>query len=544
MKHYSDKKILSMIRLPHSLPRGVSAEEYREKILRKIKLEMARGYSFEEASRPYVSSGRGRLSKVLAPIVSLVASSAVLLSGGIWVFHHMSPQSAQAISSSQEEGNIEDMTSDEMIAIVGLDKRPEINQGDGSISDVPGARADVIMLASIPQDGSRAIVVSVPRDTNVHRPQCESYDAELDKYLSVMEPEESDVKINSVYETGGAQCLVKTLEDMTDSTITGYVETEFSTFSNVVDSLGGVEFTADAAIVDETLGVIIDSPGVYTLDGKKALDIVRARKVEGTGKSDFDRIERQKIVVSSLLEDMVKKSQESGIPEITRIVSSVLPDLRVDGISLKKALSIAKSISSMSPSSIRFVTLPIEGDLPNGNLSIDKKSAKTLFSALNNNTLLEGDDVSKKDSGDSERGEVIPISGRSYIINASSVHDARVVVIKDLLESMGARVTVSESGIGYERTTIEFDKQSINDAVTIASMYPEIDVSMVDLSESGASVINVGKNADDVFSGYNEPRVGMEVWAPLGRIVTSRDIIPEIIPTGINTDGIQTMESE
>ena len=72
----------------------------------------------------------------------------------------------------------------------------------------------------------------------------------------------------------------------------------------MVDALGGVTVNVCGPIIDGELGTVIADGGVQTIQGNTALNLVRARKVEGDTDSDLARIRRQQIVLSAILQQV------------------------------------------------------------------------------------------------------------------------------------------------------------------------------------------------------------------------------------------------
>src|SRR5690606_17560453 len=123
-----------------------------------------------------------------------------------------------------------------------------------------------------------------------------------DSYVSIPGYREKD-KINSTYPRGGAELTMQTIEEWFDTEVYGYVHIDFDGFTELVDLLGGVEVYVDQKIVydDPMDGTHIRlEQGLQVLDGKNALDFVRARKDNRGSRyytSDYQRMERQQLVL-------------------------------------------------------------------------------------------------------------------------------------------------------------------------------------------------------------------------------------------------------
>lgn len=164
--------------------------------------------------------------------------------------------------------------------IVGSDSRDGLTaqeQRDLATGGDVGRRTDTIMLLHSGSGG--ATLVSLPRDSFVDIPG------------------QGRGKLNSAYAAGGAELLVRSVEQATGLRIDHYAEIGFGGFVGAVDAVGGVELCAPEAIKDRKAALDIEE-GCQEMDGATALGYVRTRATAG---SDFDRVERQRAFLSALV---------------------------------------------------------------------------------------------------------------------------------------------------------------------------------------------------------------------------------------------------
>lgn len=481
--------------------------------------------------------------------ISLPIACAIAMSGlGYFAVSHYSPEKIDALSgASSDEDKIAPLEGDKMILVAGTDERGTVATGnEGTNVDVPGIRTDVLSMVSIPKDGSRAIAVSIPRDTLVDKPECQLYNYENSEYLDAQSPAQSNVKVNSIYQEGGAKCLIKTLENQTGVKINGYAEVGFNSFSKVVDSLGGIKVKEDSPIIDDTLGEIISKPGVSTLNGEQALNYVRARKVEGTSKSDFDRIGRQQKFMSSLLTKVRDKGEGRSTEKlgfITDMATKVLPDMKTDGISKEESISIMSSLMNMNGSAIRMTTIPITQDSINSNdLVIDKNKSKDLFDKLINNVPLEGD-APQNDFNSSYNAKQVKLSGKSIIIASHSKYDERAQQLKIRLSRSGARVSIVESQTIPDKSAMKVDSSNKNIAATLAAMYPNLTISNKDFDSSlsgknGSIIITIGNDYNKAYMYSDSVQLGTQVYIPKDKDVIAGSVVPEKLPVNPGSQNI------
>ncbi len=146
--------------------------------------------------------------------------------------------------------------------------------------DIGGHRSDTIMLLHIPSNGTRAVLVSLPRDSYVPIPG-HGYD-----------------KINAAYSFGGPRLLAETVQNLTGLRIGHYMGVGFGGFVSVVDAVGGVRMCLPGPLKDQASGLNLKA-GCQTLSGGEALGYVRDR--HDFSNQDLQRIQDQRLFLKSLL---------------------------------------------------------------------------------------------------------------------------------------------------------------------------------------------------------------------------------------------------
>lgn len=539
--------IENQVRIPETLPLGETPQSYKKRIANQIMSSMAKGNSFEEASQGLITtSHRKKKSRSNKGLVAAVTGVSVLALSGMTAtgMALLTPEKTDAITAtSEEEKQLSEVAADRTLLLVGTDKRPEKDVGYGTSGDVPGVRTDTIVLFSLYDDGNRAITVSLPRDLSVDTDGCDMYDHESNTYLSVQNPSEVGVKINSVYQDGGPKCLVNTVEDLTGMPIDGYAEVDLSSFSEIIDSIGGIDMHFDTPIIDDTLGVIAPEAGMNHLDGRQVLDLARARKVDGTNKNDLERIDRQKDIMAAVAQKI--KNSDLSAPHLYQLFSTVMDKLMVDNISLSDGVSLANTVLNLPEGALVMTTYPIAGDLPGGNLQADKTAAEKLFSDISDGTLL-----STPDEGSSEkeplRAEATRLNKKPIVISAPSEHDLRAHQLGEMLEQFGARVTYTQNGRDNDTSTIYAAPGSPGVAVNIASMFPDSHITGKDphlVLPENVTMITVGSDYNQVFMHNKDPKMGVKGVIPQDKEIISRDIFPPEVPTGdvLSNDSVKTL---
>lgn len=272
----------------------------------------------------------------------------------------------------------------ETILLVGMDSREGRNSelGAGTVADVTGTRTDSIMLLHVPATGGTPYVVSFPRDLNVERPACVKWSGgEYDPNGATIDPA-SDVKINSVYRHGGPRCLVRVVQSVSQVKVTKFIAVDFAGFQDIVDAMGGVEVQTEGPINDRELGLIVPDAGSHMLDGEKALDFVRARKVEGQNMSDYDRIGRQQQFGRAVLTRVQSSEVLSSPSKLDDLARAMFASMSGEGISFEFVVSMLMKAGEIAGPNVAFKTIPTTGTLPNGNEGLSQTQANEMFAQL------------------------------------------------------------------------------------------------------------------------------------------------------------------
>ncbi|WP_326768410.1 LCP family protein [Streptomyces sp. NBC_01591] len=247
-------------------------------------------------------------------------------------------------------------TSGQNLLVLGSDSRAGAeNKELGGGGDVSGARSDTAMVVHIPEGRSRAVAVSIPRDTLVSRPECTKADGST-------VPSANRVMFNSVYSQVGPACVVKTVEKMSEVRIDHYLEINFAGFKDLVDAIGGVTVDVPQDIHDKSSGLDL-TKGPHKLDGTESLAYVRTRHGIGDG-SDLGRIGLQQQFLLALLSE-VKSQDLLGSPTKSyKIASSATKSLTTDAglASLKSLAEFARSMNGVDPSTMETIMLPVAYD--------------------------------------------------------------------------------------------------------------------------------------------------------------------------------------
>ena len=190
--------------------------------------------------------------------------------------------------------------------------------GSDARSVEESGRTDSMILLSINNETDEIIMTSFMRDM----------------YVEI--PNNGWNKLNAANVYGGPELLMDTIELNFDVRVDKYVYIDFYSFIDIVDAVGGIELdisTEEAIGMQEPMAEqndilgnkrgtdYLNEGGKITVNGNQALAYARLRYV---GNADFERTERQRTVITKIMEKAVtfnpiklNNVAEAGLSHIT-----------------------------------------------------------------------------------------------------------------------------------------------------------------------------------------------------------------------------------
>ncbi|MFD2492072.1 LCP family protein [Amycolatopsis jiangsuensis] len=296
--------------------------------------------------------------------------------------------------NSADIQNADAQANDENFLMVGSDTRDgaSAEEGAGTSESTPGARSDTIMVAHVPADRKRVVVVSFPRDLEIDRPACNRWDPKKSATTDDISPEQKIAKLNTAYAVGGPQCVTKVIQKITGLRINHFIGIDFNGFKGMVDAVHGVTVHNEQPIDDTTLGKVLMETGDVTISGDQALSYVRARHVKGDPTSDYGRIKRQQEFIGALLKKVMSSDVVLDPGKLSGFITAFARATFGDNLGVQQMMTLAQSMRGLDPGRITFTTVPTVG-LPNkrGNEVLVESNTEKLFDALRDNTPLPSD---------------------------------------------------------------------------------------------------------------------------------------------------------
>lgn len=269
------------------------------------------------------------------------------------------------------------------ILILGSQTRD--GQGPGFGYDPNTNLSDNLLLVHLDSTHAHATVLSIPRDTMVYEPACQSASG------SGTVPAQPQAIIDGAMNLGGPSCAVATVEHLTQINLDHFIEFDFNSFRTMVNTIGGVTVCLRQAVNDPYSNLHLGA-GEHTITGNQALAFVRTRHGVGDG-TDLGRIELQQEFFSSLIQKVKSNNTLENPVELFDIANTATKALTVDpGLgSVSKLTSLAETLRNLHTKNVTFITMPTILDPSNDNrLLPEQPEDDMIFQMLQTGQLWQG----------------------------------------------------------------------------------------------------------------------------------------------------------
>lgn len=286
---------------------------------------------------------KARLKKGLLTIVvilAILAAGLYFLVGSFYERLQYVPIADLQTESMKEDGVIH-------ILLIGSDARGEEK-----------GRSDAMILLSLSNKTKKIYMTSLLRDMYVEIPGYKNN------------------RLNAAYSYGGAELLLKTIEQNFDIEVNRYVVVNFEAFAKLVDAVGGVELELTSQEIEYVNGYLVEYNILYGraegtdymdtslsgrvhLNGPQALAYTRNRYL-GT---DFGRTQRQRKV----LEEIIKKAPSALLTNGKELLQSFLPELTTN-LTQKECYLLSLQAPKLVTYDIVQNSIPAEGTYQNATI--------------------------------------------------------------------------------------------------------------------------------------------------------------------------------
>jgi LCP family protein required for cell wall assembly len=244
------------------------------------------------------------------------------------------------------------------------------------VPDQEGPASVATLLASVSDDGERAVLVGFPPTALVDTPACRSVGGEL-------RAPTTEAFARSLLD-GGPSCMVRAVQQLSGVQVDHYLEVDLARLPGMVDALGGVPMcvvpsraTAAAAAPPP--------PGASELTGEAAAGYLRPAG-EGTDVTGTAVAERTQRLLTSTLRAAMSRDNVLEPLTLTRFLTRAAGALTVDEqTTLGDLRALATSLGAVSGDAVARTGLPVAqvGHVPAGGdeafVLLDGAGTRALF---------------------------------------------------------------------------------------------------------------------------------------------------------------------
>jgi LCP family protein required for cell wall assembly len=245
---------------------------------------------------------------------------------------------------------------DQNILVAGNDDRSDMT--DKEVRELGTGRSggslntDTMMIVHVPADGSKATIISLPRDSYVDIPGF------VKNKLNVAYPDgyvyAPDGSSTTARRAAGASELIAAVKQLTGLTIDHFVEVDLIGFYRISLALGPITVNLCHATSDPTGSHFSAPAGPQRIVGKRALAFVRQR--HGLRHGDVDRTARQRYFLAAAFRRVASAGTLLNPGRLHRLIDAVDRSVYVDrGFSIEK---LAAQIADLNPNDIVGRAIP------------------------------------------------------------------------------------------------------------------------------------------------------------------------------------------
>ncbi len=281
--------------------------------------------------------------------------------------------------ASASKGDIDGK--DQNILLVGNDDRTTMSAAESkelhAAPDGGSLNTDTMMIVHVPADGSKATLISLPRDTYVN---IAGYGMNRlnSAYAFAYNAEPRTASLDAK-RAAGANLLLSTITKLTGLTINHYIQVDLLGFYRISNAIGGVPVTLCHAVDDthaanHAAGLTGGSglkltKGKHVLKGVQALEFVRQRHFLPRG--DLDRVRRQQYFLTAAFRQV---ASVGILIKLKALGSAVQKSVYLDpGLNL---IQLAQQLENLSANNITSKTIPTSNAVINGADVLQVKPSK------------------------------------------------------------------------------------------------------------------------------------------------------------------------
>ncbi|MGP5496474.1 LCP family protein [Corynebacterium flavescens] len=435
---------------------------------------------------------RQKGSRPLQAIMAVMAVIAVVFSGvGYFVVGKLGGDMASVSNVALgNEGGIGEKSADGAVDIllVGKDSRTDAQGNSLSDEELRNLHAgvdegeentDTIMMIRVPNDGSRATAVSIPRDTYVHDgaygntkinavfaghkadkvTELEAENAQAE--AAGQKPPHSEKDIEKQGVEAGRTGLISIVRQITGVSIDHYAEIGLLGFVLLTDAVDGVDVCLNNDVDDEMSGAKFPK-GEQTLHGAQGLAFVRQRYELPRG--DLDRIVRQQSYMASLVSKVLSNDTLTSPSKLSKIAEAVERSVVIDeGWDI---MGFVGQLAGLAGGNVTFTTIPVTsidgvGDNGESIVTIDPNEVHKFMEGLAQTADETESQEASQEAAEGSNPSEKPVAENMniHVLNAGSI-DGLASGIGEWLTRVGytvERTSNAQSGVYSESQIVAAD---------------------------------------------------------------------------------------
>ena len=335
-----------------------------------------------------------RARTILCMIIIFVITFFLTIFATVWMDFSsaVSKRVVNVITKDSEAKQVLDVNAGKPVTflVLGQDSRDGKNQSFTNDGETGDHQSDTTMVVQISADRSYMNIVSIPRDSMVDAPACDTSKGRI--------PARKHIMFNSIFAAGYAQggdlasaasCSLKAVNSLTGLNIHHFIVTDFSGLSNMIDAIGGVSLCIPTATRDVYTGVNFKQ-GMQHLNGRLATQYARMRHDTASDGSDIMRTTRQQYLIKQLVHQALSKNLFTQTGELYQLAKSALGALNIsEGLANPSTLvGLALSMRKLDTSHIYARTIPVVPDTYDPNRVVWSDEADNIWERMRENKPL------------------------------------------------------------------------------------------------------------------------------------------------------------
>jgi LCP family protein required for cell wall assembly len=352
---------------------------------------------------------------------------------------------------------------DQNILIVGNDDRSTASDAElqqlGTTRDGGSLNTDTMMIVHVPADGTKATLISLPRDSYVDIPgygKDKLNAAYTDAYTHAGGTPDQK-------RAAGGALLVQTIQGLTGLQLDHFVQVDLLGFYRISLAIGPVQVNMCAAVKEPDSGIDLKK-GVNSIQGTQALAFVRQRYNFPNGLGDLDRVERQRYFLTATFRKLTSAGTLLNPSKLQRLLTAVQKSVYMDSGLDPRVL--AEQMINLSADNIVGQTIPTDGFGASSTgasvLLVTPSKVQQFVNALVGNT----------DKALAAAKPVAPSSVTVDVRNAGSGVNGMATTSANLLRSKGFVVASADDASTSASTVIQYADGMQAQAKTLAAYVP------------------------------------------------------------------------